>query len=238
MLQVVLYSPVLPVRSLIKVAAAVSMETTLVRASCLKTIISKYCVLLYCGNQNSPGRLILLEWITFRLRASTAVGSVCSAVFLLLPVQGCDGPLLYFKFDDDFKSSGCEKVEAYQAGDDDVTFAWDAKARKSARFNGAAVLTVPFLKNYFANRNLDTFTVALWFKWIGNPPTLGGLVNNGDCESDPSFSIHVGDTGEVVSGHLRTQGAGTRSNANSEVFMSGRIELSQQDYFGSCMLLH
>ena len=135
----------------------------------------------------------------------------CSTVFPLLAVAACDGPLLYFKFDDDFKSCGCEKVEAYQAGDNDVTFAWDAKAWKSASFNGAAVLVVPFLKNYFANRNLETFTVALWFKWTGDPSTVGGLVNNGDCESDPSFSIHVGDAGEVVSGHLRTEGAATTS---------------------------
>ena len=126
---------------------------------------------------------------------------------LLLPVQGCDGPLLYFKFDDDFKSSGCEKVEAYQAGGDDAMLAWDAKAGKSASFNGAAVLTVPFLKNYFANRNLETFTVALWFKLTGDPNTVAGLVNNGDCESDPSFSIYVGDTGGFIGGNLRTNGA-------------------------------
>ena len=44
MLQVVLYSPVLPVRSLIKVAAAVSMETTLVRISGFKIILNTvYC---------------------------------------------------------------------------------------------------------------------------------------------------------------------------------------------------
>ena len=131
-------------------------------------------------------------------------------------VEACDGPLLYFKFDDDFKSSGCEKVEAYQAGVNNVKFAWDSKNTKSAEFDGSSVLVVPFLKNYFANRDLQAFTVALWFKWTGNPSAIGGLVNNGDCESDPSFDIHVGDSGEVVSGQLHTDGPLTTSTTSGD----------------------
>ena len=71
----------------------------------------------------------------------------------------CDGPLLYFKFDGDFESCDCEKVEANQVGDNNVTLAWVAKMRMSASFNGAAVLVVPFIQNFFANRNLEAL---LW----------------------------------------------------------------------------
>lgn len=99
---------------------------------------------------------------------------------------------------------GCETVKADQAGStSSVALAWDAKSGKSAKFDGNGVLVVPFMANFFADRNIQAFTVALWFKWTGDISKIGGLVNNGNCETDPSFDVHVG-TGQDVSGTFST----------------------------------
>lgn len=112
---------------------------------------------------------------------------------------------------------GCEKAEAYQAGATDVTRAWEHKrGTRSAGFDGHGVLVVPFMKNFFANRNVQAFTVALWFKWTGDPSKIGGLVNNGNCETAPSFDVHVGIE-EDVSGTLSTETVSRQSTNDVDV---------------------
>ena len=50
-------------------------------------------------------------------------------------------------------------------------------------------LQVSFLRTWFANNKVDKFTVAVWFKRLGEDVTSQGIVNNGDCVDTPGFLI-------------------------------------------------
>lgn len=48
---------------------------------------------------------------------------------------------------------------------------------------------------WFAQNEVDQFTVSLWFKRDGIQSGLVGLVNNGDCEEDPNFEVTASPNG-------------------------------------------
>ena len=61
------------------------------------------------------------------------------------------------------------------------------------------VMQVAFLRMWFAENEVDQFTVSLWFKRDGIQTGSVGLVNNGDCEEDPNFEVTASENG-VYSG--------------------------------------
>ena len=60
-----------------------------------------------------------------------------------------------------------------------------------------------FLRTWFAQNEVDQFTVSLWFKRDSIQTGTVGLVNNGDCEEDPNFEVSAANTG-VYSGVTTT----------------------------------
>ena len=52
---------------------------------------------------------------------------------------------------------------------------------------------------WFAENEVDQFTVSLWFKRDGIQTGAVGLVNNGDCEEEPNFEVTASENG-VYSG--------------------------------------
>jgi len=123
--------------------------------------------------------------------------------------------LLYFPFNDDLHDHSCNRAISAQTDYNYlVTLYQDIDRGTVARFPGKGSLDVGFINNYFAGRDIDTWTVALWFKRVGSGSGgYAGLVNNGDCDGLPSFDVHA-DDGPVSLGGVRS--ATSKSVVNSD----------------------
>ena len=58
---------------------------------------------------------------------------------------------------------------------------------------------VPFMRNWFSAGQVNEMTVALWFKQDSASDHLVGLVANGDCVEQATFSIHA-MSGDMIVG--------------------------------------
>ena len=126
---------------------------------------------------------------------------------MALPPSACDGDvLLYFPFDEDLDDHSCTRASATQTSDESVIITEDAERGLVAQFGGASSLHVGFIYNYFADKLVAEWSVAVWVKRTGVSQGLGGIVNNGDCVGSPSFDVHVGQ-GEVSSVSVDTDGS-------------------------------
>jgi len=146
-------------------------------------------------------------WMTYRMPcpagtvfSSSACGCILGAN--LPSVDACEqDPFLYFPFDSHFNDVSCNHAASDNVGN--VVNRW-GKVGNSAFFDGKSRLEVPFIRNWFANKAEDKFSIALWFiRKFGDG--LVGLVNNGDCAT-PSFEVIVEDTNKVT-GSMDTFGA-------------------------------
>ena len=63
---------------------------------------------------------------------------------------------------------------------------------------------VPFLRTWFAENDVDAFSVSLWYKRLGGSDALyGALVNNEDCLQNPGFSLRAKE-GAMLLSKIRT----------------------------------
>jgi len=72
-----------------------------------------------------------------------------------------------------------------------------------------------FLYNWFAGRNIRHFSITLWFKAMGDPGPVSGLVDNGDCVTEPGFNVHL-EQG-TVEGSVNTRSTGITAVGNVAV---------------------
>ena len=118
----------------------------------------------------------------------------------------CDSDvLLYVPFDEDLDDHSCTRASSTQTSEASVVLVEDVDRGTVAQFGGAASLHVGYIYNYFADKSVTAWSVAVWVKRTGNSEGLGGVVNNGDCVGAPSFDIHVGQ-GEFSSCGIDTDG--------------------------------
>ncbi|ELT91894.1 hypothetical protein CAPTEDRAFT_216416 [Capitella teleta] len=111
----------------------------------------------------------------------------------------CDSDvLLYYPFDEDLDDHSCTRATSTQTSEASVVLTSDVDRGTVAKFNGASSLHVGYIYNYFADRYVKQWSMAVWVKRTGNTAGLGGVINNGDCVEAPSFDIHVGG-GDVTS---------------------------------------
>ena len=58
---------------------------------------------------------------------------------------------------------------------------------------------IPFMRHWFSAGKVSEMTVALWFKQDSSSDQLIGLVDNGDCVEQATFSIHA-MSGDIIVG--------------------------------------
>ncbi|KAI0213204.1 hypothetical protein LSAT2_001799 [Lamellibrachia satsuma] len=117
----------------------------------------------------------------------------CYPKDIFIPVC-TDDLLLHFPYDVDFNDITCHHAIGNMYGPGVVRIVNDTERGRVAWFDGAR-LEVAFLRMWFAQNEVDQFTVSLWFKRDGIQSGLVGLVNNGDCEEDPNFEVTASPNG-------------------------------------------
>jgi hypothetical protein len=123
--------------------------------------------------------------------------------------EDCDKDvLLYFPFDTDLNDHSCTRAVSTQTSEASVVLTKDADRGKVAKFNGKSSLHVGYIYNYFADRYVKAWSMAVWVKRQGSTNGIGGVINNGDCLDSPSFDIHVG-SGDVSSCSVDTDAVST-----------------------------
>ena len=70
-----------------------------------------------------------------------------------------------------------------------------------------------FLRTWFAENEVDEFTVTVWFKREGEMDSTQGIVNNGDCIDSAGF--YIGHESETVIANITTENAGEQLTAGS-----------------------
>ena len=121
----------------------------------------------------------------------------------------CDSDvLLYFPFDEDLHDHSCNMAVSQQTSEASVVLATDPQRGTVAYFNGASSLHVGYIYNWFADKTVTSWSVAMWFKREGSTEVLGGLLNNGDCVGSPSFGLNAG-LGQTGSVSVDTDGVAT-----------------------------
>ncbi|KAK2166207.1 hypothetical protein NP493_1332g00043 [Ridgeia piscesae] len=114
----------------------------------------------------------------------------------IIPATNCkkDDMLLEFDFEGDFKDScSGKKVKLVQAGVEDVELTTE-RGNTAACFNGNSFMEIPFLRKWFAHRQVTEFTVALWYKRCSlDTRHEEGLIHNGGCLStNTGFQVTTG----------------------------------------------
>ena len=95
-----------------------------------------------------------------------------------------------------------------------------------------------FLYNWFAGRDIRHFSITLWFKALGDTGPVSGLVDNGDCVTEPGFNMHV-EQG-TVEGSVNTKTSGSTEVGNVAVSLAlcdaNFIVCSPLPVRGRCMM--
>lgn len=122
--------------------------------------------------------------------------------------------LLYFPFDTSFSDVSHHKA---------MGMPWNAELKpgllgQSAYFNGSSRVEVPFLQNMFNGGYVKAFSLSLWFQREGGEKGVQGLVNNGDCESAPTFDIHL-----VVSRNINVSNLASSINGQEVLFVDVQV---------------
>ncbi|KAI0209107.1 hypothetical protein LSAT2_006170 [Lamellibrachia satsuma] len=145
---------------------------------------------------------------------------VCTCVQISTVAPECvDDMLLHFPFDDHFDDVTCNHAKTTKYGPGQVTLVWDDERNSTvASFDGRARLETRFLYNWFAGRNIHHFSITMWFKATGDPGSVSGLVDNGDCVTEPGFNVHL-EKG-TVHGSVNTRTSGNTGVGNVAVTQS------------------
>ena len=145
--------------------------------------------------------------------------------------------LLYFPFDDDLHDHSCMKASSTQTSEESVTLEEDPERGTVAYFPGAASLHVGFLYNWFADKTVESWSVAVWVKRTGDSAGLAGIINNGDCIGSPSFDIHMGPT-EVSSISVDTDGVSQMAEISDVQVAQDKWEHVAMVYDGSSLKMY
>ncbi|KAI0242793.1 hypothetical protein LSAT2_011099, partial [Lamellibrachia satsuma] len=116
-------------------------------------------------------------------------------------VTSCsDDLLLHFNFENGFTDVTCHHAVANKYGDGTVALTTDpGRLGKVARLDGRGYLEVPFIRTWFANNDVNTFTISLWYNRLGrSDATYGALVNNGDSVENAGFSLRAVENNKLV----------------------------------------
>ncbi|KAI0239670.1 hypothetical protein LSAT2_009632, partial [Lamellibrachia satsuma] len=100
-----------------------------------------------------------------------------------------DDLLLYFPYEDHYNDVTCHHAIATQYGID-VSRVFDSERRGNvACFGGQTHFEVAFLRTWFAENNVDQFSIAVWFKRRGDLSPKAAIVNNRNCRQSAGFSL-------------------------------------------------
>lgn len=109
-------------------------------------------------------------------------------------------PLLYYPFDTDYNSEGCEPAVTFVTLGGMMSLSPLGKKGKAAYFGGNGRLEVPYLSNLFSDNDIKALTVAGWFYSFGVSGGYAGLVGNGGCEGMTapfSFELYLDNLGNT-----------------------------------------
>mgnify|MGYP003573965586 CR=1 FL=1 len=178
---------------------------------CVNGFTGPHCEVAPCEFAAVPGEPAKYLWSIVNIIMDCAPGThydqdACGCVMGgPIPNPSCTNDLLlFFPFDEDLNDHGCNKAYGENYGVTLLSGGVHGWPSKMAYFNGSSLILVHFMENYFANNQVDQFTIMLWFLRSGDPSNIGGLVNNGNCDAVPSFDMHVGP-GQVASGAVNGQ---------------------------------
>ncbi|KAK2174415.1 hypothetical protein NP493_806g01009 [Ridgeia piscesae] len=82
-----------------------------------------------------------------------------------------DDLLLYFPYEDHYNDVTCHHAIATQYGSD------------------VSIVAIAFLRTWFAENNVDKFSVAVWFQRAGALSPKAAIVNNRNCKQTAGFSV-------------------------------------------------
>ncbi|KAI0222915.1 hypothetical protein LSAT2_025828 [Lamellibrachia satsuma] len=112
----------------------------------------------------------------------------CVQVGEIIPTCS-DDLLLYFPYEDHYNDVTCHHAIATQYGTD-VSRVFDSERRGNvACFGGQTHFEVAFLRTWFAENNVDQFSIAVWFQRRGDLSPKAAIVNNRNCRQSPGFSL-------------------------------------------------
>ncbi|KAK2181973.1 hypothetical protein NP493_373g02056 [Ridgeia piscesae] len=107
--------------------------------------------------------------------------------------------LLHFPFDDHFNDVTCNHAISTVYGG--VSIENDTIRGNVACFNTSDHLVVAFMRNWFAGRDVDAFSIAVWVRREIGGKSKANIVSNGECEL-PSF--HITTQNETLYGGITT----------------------------------
>ncbi|KAI0242791.1 hypothetical protein LSAT2_011097 [Lamellibrachia satsuma] len=138
-------------------------------------------------------------------------------------VTSCsDDLLLHFNFENGFTDVTCHHAVANKYGDGTVALMTDpGRPGKVTRLDGRGYLEVPFIRTWFANNDVNTFTISLWYNRLGrSDATYGALVNNGDNVENVGFSLRAVENNKLVA-KIRTDSGETSLTVDVEATSTG-----------------
>ncbi|KAI0239671.1 hypothetical protein LSAT2_009633 [Lamellibrachia satsuma] len=112
----------------------------------------------------------------------------CVQVGEIIPTCS-DDLLLYFPYEDHYNDVTCHHAIATQHGTD-VSRVFDSERRGNvACFGGQTHFEVAFLRTWFAENNVDQFSIAVWFQRPGDLSPKAAIVNNRNCRQSAGFRL-------------------------------------------------
>ncbi|KAI0239669.1 hypothetical protein LSAT2_009631 [Lamellibrachia satsuma] len=118
----------------------------------------------------------------------------CVQVGEIIPTCS-DDLLLYFPYEDHYNDVTCHHAIATQYGSN-VNIKNDPDRNGNvACFSGDTHFEVSFLRTWFADNNVDQFSIAVWFQRHGDLSPKAAIVNNGNCRQSAGFSLSSANSG-------------------------------------------
>ncbi|KAI0236872.1 hypothetical protein LSAT2_012642 [Lamellibrachia satsuma] len=112
----------------------------------------------------------------------------CVQVGEIIPTCS-DDLLLYFPYEDHYNDVTCHHAIATQYGSN-VDILPDADRNSNvACFSGDTHFEVSFLRTWFANKNVDKFSIAVWFQRHGDLSPKAAIVSNANCHESAGYSL-------------------------------------------------
>ncbi|KAI0232633.1 hypothetical protein LSAT2_017057 [Lamellibrachia satsuma] len=105
-----------------------------------------------------------------------------------------DDLLLYFPYEEHYNDVTCHHAIATQYGQNVDIRPDPIRKGNVACFGGNTHFEVSFLRTWFAENNVDQFSVAVWFQRQGDLSANAAIVNNLNCRQSAGFSLSSGNS--------------------------------------------